>query len=257
VSEFETQGQKPKTSKLALASVLLAVLGFLVLPFALSFALPASKPVIFYRNMSFLPALFGFTFGTIALFKIRKYSGMLRGGGFAIVGTALSIICLGIWLENQLLLDVGRGRFSCTRNLSHIGKALIIYNTDYGQYPPANKWCDLLLDNGYVKKEQLICPKVVLYWPFVGHKTEPMLVLPFAKKGRCSYAMNPNCKPNSSPDTVLLFESQYGWNLYGGVEKLSLENHNYDGCNILYNDYHVKFERIPSEMDWGDKQGNR
>jgi len=37
--------------------------------------------------------------------------------------------------------------------------------------------------------------------------------------------MNPNCKPNSPPDTVILFETKAGWNQYGGTEPSTLDNH--------------------------------
>lgn len=38
--------------------------------------------------------------------------------------------------------------------------------------------------------------------------------------------MNQNCKPESPPDTVLLFETKNSdWNLSGGQEFLTTENH--------------------------------
>jgi prepilin-type processing-associated H-X9-DG protein len=55
--------------------------------------------------------------------------------------------------------------------------------------------------------------------------------------------MNPNCEPNSPPDTVLLFETRSGWNQYGGPELLTFDNHQGKGANVLFNDGHFEFIR--------------
>ena len=47
--------------------------------------------------------------------------------------------------------------------------------------------------------------------------------------------MNPDCEPNSPPDTVLLFETKGGWNLFGGPELLTTENHS-NTCHVCYKD---------------------
>ena len=74
-------------------------------------------------------------------------------------------------------------------------------------------------------------------------------------KGRCHYAINPNCGPNSPPDTVLLFETKGGWNQYGGPEMLTTEHHEGEGCNVLFNNTHVRFIRTEglSKLKWGEK----
>ena len=75
---------------------------------------------------------------------------------------------------------------------------------------------------------------------------------PASKKGRCHYAMNPNCEPKSPSDMVLLFETKGGWNQFGGSELLTTENHGGKGCNVLFNDGHVEFvrpERL-GELKW-------
>jgi prepilin-type processing-associated H-X9-DG protein len=40
---------------------------------------------------------------------------------------------------------------------------------------------------------------------------------------------------------VLLFETNPGWNQVGGPESLTTENHQNDGCNVLFVDGHVEF----------------
>ena len=81
-------------------------------------------------------------------------------------------------------------------------------------------------------------------------------VCPLGGKGRCHYAMNPKCWPNSPPDTVLLFETKGGWNQFGGVESLAFENHKGKGCNILFNNGNIVFIK-PEEvgnLKWGDER---
>ena len=131
----------------------------------------------------------------------------------------------------------------------------IIAHENDDKYPTANKWCDLLLEHTDVSVEQFVCPRLVFYWPLVGGK---MFVWPIPKKGRCNYAMNPNCKLNSPPDMVLIFEAREGWNQFGGPELLNTENHEGTGCNILFNGTHVYFERSQGfgQLKWkvGEKQ---
>ena len=45
--------------------------------------------------------------------------------------------------------------------------------------------------------------------------------------------MNPACKPDSSFDTVLLFETRPGWNQHGGRELFTFDNHNPKGGLVL------------------------
>ena len=59
--------------------------------------------------------------------------------------------------------------------------------------------------------------------------------------------MNPDREPNSSDDMVLLFETEDGWNQFGGPELLTFENHGSKGCNVLFNDGHKEFIK-PSQV---------
>lgn len=69
-----------------------------------------------------------------------------------------------------------------------------------------------------------------------------------ASEGRCHYAMNPNCEPNSPPDMVLLFEAKAGWNQHGGSELFVFERHELRGGCVLLNDGTVKFIRTGDEL---------
>ena len=125
----------------------------------------------------------------------------------------------------------------CAAHMSSLGKELLIYSNDHNdKYPPAEKWCDLLMQyDTDLKEEKFKCKG--------------------AGKGRCHYAMNPNCEPNSPEDVVLLFETKEGWNQFGGVEIITFENHKGKGCNVLFNNGRVKFV-MPKEVGKMKWKGN-
>ena len=60
--------------------------------------------------------------------------------------------------------------------------------------------------------------------------------------------MNPNCRPDSSGDAVLLFETKAGWNQHGGAELFAFDNHDPKGGCVLLNDGTVKFIRTEEEL---------
>lgn len=126
--------------------------------------------------------------------------------------------------------------YKCRLNLLLLHAAMQRYTNDYVQYPTPNKWCDLLLEYTDVDEKRFKCPEL--------------------KKGRSHYAMNPNCSPNSPPDIVLLFETEDGWNQFGGPELLTTKHHKGKGCNMLFNGdgfEFVKKEQL-GNLNWGDEQ---
>jgi len=129
----------------------------------------------------------------------------------------------------------------CRVNMKQLGLGFQIYAYDNSDsYPPPDKWCDLIS-------------------PYLGSLAENIFCCPAVRERDCDYAMNPDCEPNSPPETVLLFETQEsGWNLSGGPELLSTENHGGSGCNIVFNDgssTYVKTEEIPN-LKWSGKRNN-
>lgn len=252
-SEKKMRLQQRKTSKLAIAVVVLAVAAFCIWLFWVfgTHVYPPgpSRVQILARNISGLPGLVALILGIVAVPKIRKSRGTLKGLVTAIIGTALSVMFLGIWIPEQTLHDhpsYRRQRMISVSNLSGLGKAMVIYANEHdGKFPAPDKWCDLLLEGDYMKLDQFVRPRLILYWPLLGGH---MLVWPPGKKGRCNYAMNPKCEPNSPGDMVFLFESKGGWNQFGGPELLAPEHHGGRGCNILFSDGHVAFVRGEEEL---------
>ena len=139
------------------------------------------------------------------------------------------------WLQKSLRARQIDGRLGCASNLRELAKVIHLYSGDYGEnYPPAGQWCDILMEYATIVSEELfICPS--------------------AGDGRSHYAMNPNCDSAMwPPDMVLLFETGAGWNQFGGPELLAPENHEGEGCNIMFSDTHVEFVSIErfDELMW-------
>ncbi len=124
------------------------------------------------------------------------------------------------------------GRVKCAANLKGLSVHLAIYAVDHGGvYPTPQKWCDLLIDKA---REDFGDPNGPEF-------LNGILRCPRGAEGRCHYAMNPYADPCSPSDTVLLFESKSGWNQSGGAELLAPENHEGEGCNVLFIDSSVMF----------------
>ena len=131
-------------------------------------------------------------------------------------------------------------RIRCASNLKQLNLALHIYAYDFSDtYPTPEKWSDLLISEiDDIDEEMFRCPAV--------------------EEGKCHYAVNPKCEPNSPADIVLLFETKGGWNQFGGPELMAIDNHTQRGCNIGYNDGHVEFvkEEEIGDLKWSYEENN-
>jgi len=208
-----------KTSGSATASLILAILS----PFTC--------------GITALPAII---LGIVAFVKISKSAGQLKGTGLAVAGIAVPFVTLP-FVAAILLPPLARVRQIafrqvCGTNMKGLGKAMLIYACYYDdKYPTPSKWCDLLVEYAEVTPKSFICKG--------------------APKGPSNYAINENAAKlglKAPPGMVLLFESTPGWNQSGGPELLTTENHQGDGCNILYMDGYVEFvktQQLP-ELLW-------
>lgn len=108
------------------------------------------------------------------------------------------------------------------------------YRREVTSYPKPAEWCDAVMQGRrhYMSEERL-----------TGH-----FKCPSAGEGRCHYAMNPHCEPNSPPETVLLFETKAGWNQHGGPDLFTFDNHDPKGGCVLFDDGTVKFIRTKEEL---------
>jgi hypothetical protein len=170
-----------------------------------------------------LPIL-GLAFGIFALVRRVRKEG--RPAGLILAATA--VVANGVFVVGLLAqhYHVGRERQlrplrRCAARLHTLGVAMEFYVAENGTYPAANRWCDLLVDRYVPIEEAFTCPT---RW---------------GERG--SYAMNVKIEPNSPTDTVLLFESEGGWNQNGSLELMSTESHKGKGCTILFKDGNVRF----------------
>ena len=126
-------------------------------------------------------------------------------------------------------------RLYCERHLKELRKALRKATGVENKYPIAAEWSDVMeqyRQARYPTKERIT-------WS---------LKCPAQQEGKCHYAMNPNCKPDSPSDMVLLFETKAGWNQHGGPELFTFDNHDPKGGCVLLNDGTVKFIRTKDEL---------
>ncbi|TKJ38888.1 MAG: hypothetical protein CEE38_04105 [Planctomycetes bacterium B3_Pla] len=207
-----------KTSGLAIASLVLGLLSPLT---------------------CFLTAIPAIILGIVSLVKISGSAGRLKGSGLAIAGIAVPPVCLplvaimmGILMPALARTRQFAFRIVCSTNMVALSKAMLIYSNDYGQNPTPEKWCDLLIEHVEVTPEMFRCKG--------------------APEGPSNYAINKHLEEfdGAAPaGTVLLFETYPGWNQAGGPEILTTENHEGDGCNIVFVDGHAEFVRTQTLND--------
>lgn len=203
-SETPATTEPPKTSRLAIASLMLGILS----PF-----------------MLLIPAIPAIITGVISLVKIRKSEGKLKGRGLAVIGTAVSIILLALFLPTIFAVSAFAERLICTGNMKGLVNVMNAYAFDYDdKYPTGSKWCDLLITEADTSMKYFVCPG--------------------DDQGQCNYALNVNALrlgKDAPSDMVLMFECASGWNQVGGSELLTIENHDGEGCNIMHVDGFVGF----------------
>jgi len=182
----------------------------------------------------------GLAFGLVGLYQRKKRGRKLLSDISATRGVVINlflIVVAAFSLHSERNMHFITRRVLCGSKLNVLGNAIKVYSSENdGKYPAPDRWCDLLVEHTDVDKRLFVCRS--------------------AGQGRCHYAINPNCEPNSPVDMVLLFETKSGWNQFGGPEILTTENHKGKGCNILFNDGHVEFVTIErlGQLKWEDKK---
>jgi prepilin-type processing-associated H-X9-DG protein len=232
----KVEQEKPRTSKLAIAGLVLSVVGSCMF-------LPVDLAKVVLAGLTLM--MLGFVFSALALAKLRRSKGQLAGRGYAIAGMVVVMVVLLPIGSARILDKTGRlrhldPRVVCYMQIGGLAKSMMVYANDdeLTRFPTPDKWCDLLLQLDYVSEKQFVCPE--------------------AKKGRCHYAINPNAKVGSPPGMVLLFETKAGWNQSGGPEILTTENHRGERCNVAFVDTHVEFVNTGDlgKLMWKVEQDN-
>jgi prepilin-type processing-associated H-X9-DG protein len=198
-------------SKMAVWSLVLGILGFFTFG---------------------LTAVAGLVLGIVALVKIKGSQGGLTGSGKATAGIVTSgialffvpiiAILLGLLLPALSQAKSKAMSINCMNNLKQLALGVRMYSSDNKDtFPVAAKWCDAI--NSYVGTPRVfVCP------------TQPT--------ARCSYAFNTKLagltEDKVNPQTVLIFESDAGWNGAGGAE-LAVPHHK-PRLNVAFADGHVE-----------------
>lgn len=164
-------------------------------------------------SLIFLTVSPAIALGIAGTIRIDRSRGRLKGVslGMAAVGVAMNCSLL---TSPLLLQDIGKAReaFRLVRIegsekkrracILAVGAALQSY-VDFHEdgFPDSGGWCDTLVKGHYLDDQ----PQ--LLW--------------LAGRRRWPCAINPDCGPDSTGETVLLFETYPAWNRRGGPELLS------------------------------------
>ena len=174
--------------------------------------------------------------GIIALVKIGKSNGQLKGNGFAVAGIVVPAVTMFLVLPILLAIlmpalskvKVVAQRTVCATNLKGLSIAMHVYANDYDtQYPTQDQWCDLLIQEADVSPVSFRCPET--------------------PEGTFGYAVNENLYKlvpgPGGPQMVAIFEADLGRNSVGGMENVALRHDQQQGagCNIAFADGHIEF----------------
>ena len=210
----------PKTSGLAIASLVLAIVGLctvVTLPIAL-------------------------ILGIIALVQMGK-NPQLRGQGMAIAGM---VVCgFGIFtgaMMAAIMFPVfarareAAQRTACLNNVKQLSMSLQMYAADYNEhFPSSDNW------NGTLR-------------PYF--KNPRVLVCPSVKSKGPSYGMNDRIAGIATRDVispgkvVSFFDSAPGINQSGGQELLPVPPRHLGGNNVSFADGHASYIEIGHKLTW-------
>ncbi len=194
----------PRTSGLATASLVLAILG----PFSV-----------------FLTTLPAVVLGVVSLIQIRRNRAKLVGGGMAIAGIVISVLVVVI-LYPWFILGRETGREAeCSSNLKMVSLALLQYADDYNErFPPTAGWNQAIYP--YTKSSRVLtCP--------TAHSKLPAYAM---NKSLGSVSLK---SVQSPKETAEIYESVPGVNQAGGPELLPVPGRHLGHNFIGFADGHV------------------
>jgi len=184
-------GSERKTSGMAIASLILGVLGFCG-----------------------ITAVIGLILGIVAMVRINRSGGRLSGNGLAIAGVCVSgvmlLMCIPM-MAAMLLPALARAKqkamtINCMNNVRQLDLAVMMYANAHGdQFPPAAAWCDAIQTNAGSK---------AFHCPASDHTS------------RCDYGFNQKLGGvalgtiKNPANTVMIFETDGGWNQNGGPDEM-------------------------------------
>ncbi len=157
---------------------------------------------------------------------------------FAVVALSVLAASAVVYLALPFILNAcDRGPPVCVFHVKSLAAAMQMYAEDYDGGLPADAWCDRLVAQGYATDPDVFrCDRA------------PSL--------RCAYAYNSalvgaNLKQLPAPGlTVVIFESDRGWNASGGMKLLPSEPRHYDGDYYGFADGRAKWVKRSPFIIW-------
>ncbi|MBS3764602.1 MAG: hypothetical protein KGZ25_14990 [Planctomycetes bacterium] len=234
-------------------SVFLGVFGLVlaVLGAALGIAFQSTFAVAL-TGVGFLASSLGVVLGLVGLRKLR-WGKVEDGEGLAIGGTVVSVIGAGtslvLFCVVSLFISAMNARAEqlvCEGHLRQLYIGMTMYSMDWeDNYPPADTWVDSLLK--HMDADQ-------------NRSKMPIFCCPSAPEKRCGYAFNARIDGIKTADipsqTVLIYESELGWNGSGGAENTVKKARHPDGIMVLFRDGTVR--AVPpgeiSKFQWAPQQ---
>ena len=227
-----------KTSGMAVTSLVLGILGIATCGIT-----------------AVLSAPIGLILGIVAMIKIGKSEGQLKGNGLALAGVIMSgmtIVLIPIFLAMMLpaLAAAKQKAFEiqCINNEKQLAMAMLVYSSSHENHlPAAATWCDDI-------KDKVVNPQITFK------------CLAANSSSRCDYAFNSKLDGiavssiHHPGETVLIFESDGGWNASGGPELFPSHARHGHGSSqlfiVAFTDGHVE-EVTPARLgslDWDPNQ---
>lgn len=221
----------PKTSGMAIASLVLSILGFLAVWYGITW------PALIAPGL-------GLALGLAAMYKIKKTAGQLRGRDCALLGVAISGMVLvntsSPFLITPRPMIMRTPGLDCLNQVKQLGLAVRIYAADNSdRLPFATNWCDAIA--------YALTTTNVFQCPAAG------------TPARCHYAFNAKLSgieaEKAGPDTVMIFESDAGWNSSGGPELLPVRPRHRQGFVVAFADGSARFvkESELKQLRWDPK----
>lgn len=276
--ESAGSGGKRRLSILAVLATVITIIAWIVRPFSTVIHYPYSITKTF-ANITGAIAFAALVVGAAGFERIIRSRGRLKGRTACVIPIVLAGLLCFSWLVRHRH-PASFAIFSpASFNLCRLGRAMLMYADDNDdEFPDPNRWCDLLIEAGEVDPEELWAPEVAIRWPYWGAwpfglgdwPPRSRRNLPFAKRsvmfwprprqGVSDLAMNVHCRSTSAdPKTILLFESQPGWNQYGGRESVDFSRLDGQGARVLQVDTAptVIIREHLDEYNWGRSGGGK
>ena len=190
----------------------------------------------------------GLTLGLVAQSRIRNSNGQLTGSGLATGGIVLSVIAMLLGLlaipAALLLPALAKAKqkaqtINCVNKVKQVELAVLLYSSDHKDVlPSARTWCDDITQ--YVGSPQTFhCPS--------GDDSQPSHYAFNAKLASLT-----DKKITNPATTVMIFETDQGWNASGGPELMLKAPRHGRAWVVGFADGHVEVvtQTRLSQLNW-------